>query len=166
MHDLRDLLGLGLESKDLGVLQVCLRAVIVFLATLAVLRTGHRRFMSRMTAFDAVLGVLLASILARAVNGSAPLVPTLAAALVTVLLHRLLSVMSFYWKTFGRLVKGEPDILIEDGKTNTKRMRAHKISEHDLLEEARLNGKVTELSRVRKGVLERNGKISIIPIEE
>src|SRR5690242_17980356 len=107
MHVLQDLLGLGLEPKDLGVLQVCLRGVVVFLVTLVIVRVGHRRFLSRMTSFDAVLGFLLASVLARAINGSASFVPTLAVGFVLVLLHRIFSALTFYWESFGRLVKGE-----------------------------------------------------------
>src|SRR5215471_6649659 len=93
--------------------------------------------MSRMTAFDEVLGVLLASVLARAVNGSAPFVPTLVGSLVLVLLHRILWALTFYSEAFGRLTKGEPDVLIENGKPDMEKMRAHKISQTDLLEEAR-----------------------------
>lgn len=166
MHGLEDWLGLGLEPKDLGVLQVCLRGVIVFLATLVILRVGHKRFMSRMTAFDAVLGILLASVLARAVNGSAPLFPTLAVGFVLVLVHRIFSALTFYWTSFGKLAKGEADVLVQDGKIDRHKLRVHKISEKDLLEEARLNGQVSELSRIRTGTLERNGKISIIPGEK
>jgi uncharacterized membrane protein YcaP (DUF421 family) len=166
MDNLRELLGLGLQPKDLGILQVTLRGIIVFLVTLGMLRAGHRRFMSRMTAFDAVLGVLLASVLARAINGSAPFGPTLIVGLVLVLLHRIFSALAFYWGTFGTVVKGRSDVLVEGGKPDKKKLRTHKISQEDLLEEARLNGRISELSRIRQATLERNGKISIIPVQE
>src|SRR5438105_2627427 len=46
------LLGLGTEPKDLTFLQISLRGIIVFLATLAMIRVGHKRSLARKTAFD------------------------------------------------------------------------------------------------------------------
>jgi uncharacterized membrane protein YcaP (DUF421 family) len=73
------LLGLGSEARDLAFLQISLRAVIVFLATLIMVRLGHKRSLARKSAFDAILLVILASFLARAINGTAPLFATIGA---------------------------------------------------------------------------------------
>ncbi len=62
------LLGLGYEAKNLTFIQISLRAVIIFLATLIMVRLGHKRSLARKSAFDAVLIVILASFLARAVK--------------------------------------------------------------------------------------------------
>lgn len=70
-NSFQTLLGLGVEPKDLTFVQVSLRGIIVFLATLIMIRLGHKRSLSRKTAFDAVLIVILASVLSRAINGSA-----------------------------------------------------------------------------------------------
>jgi uncharacterized membrane protein YcaP (DUF421 family) len=45
-------------------------------------------------------------------------------------------------------------------------MRAYHISDQDLLEEARLHGKVTEISKVETATIERNGQISVISAKE
>jgi uncharacterized membrane protein YcaP (DUF421 family) len=45
-------------------------------------------------------------------------------------------------------------------------MKRHKISEHDLLEEARLNGNVMRLEEVNTATLERSGHISAIAAEK
>src|SRR5688572_29171620 len=91
VHDfLRPLLGLGEEPETLDTMQVSLRALIVFVAAIAIVRVADKRFLSRKTAFDVVLGLILASVLARAVNGSAPLVPTLVGGLVLAVAHRFL----------------------------------------------------------------------------
>ena len=68
-------LGLGVEPKDLTFVQISLRAIIVFLVTLITMRLGHKRSLSRKTPFDAVLLVILAAVLSRAVNGSATFSP-------------------------------------------------------------------------------------------
>src|SRR3954467_9299749 len=59
------ILGIGLEPKDLNYLHVALRGIIVFIAALIILRVGNKRFLSKMSAFDAILGFILASMLAR-----------------------------------------------------------------------------------------------------
>jgi uncharacterized membrane protein YcaP (DUF421 family) len=161
----RELLGVGVEPKDLNVTHVCARAFLFFIVTLGIVRLAHRRFLSRMTAFDTVLGFLLASVLARAINGSGPLLASVAGAVVLVLMHRGVSALIFYSEKFGRILEGEPDLLVQDGKADVRKMRAHKITEKDLLEEARLNGQVTELKEVKTAVLERNGQISIVPLD-
>lgn len=163
MEEIEKLLGIGLEPRDLGVGAVCLRAIIIFVTTLITVRLGHRRFMARLTAFDTVLGFLLASVLARGINGSAPFLPTLVVGIVLVLLHRMMSVVAFHWHAFSGWVKGQPDTLVLDGKPDEKRLQKHKISRQDLLEEARLNGRIGELEKISTATLERNGKISIIP---
>src|SRR5437899_11560451 len=88
-------LGLGAEPKDLTFMQISLRGVIVFLATLAMIRIGHKRSLARKTAFDAVLIVILASVLSRAINGSSAFFATIGGGVVIVLVHRLLVVIRY-----------------------------------------------------------------------
>src|SRR5256714_10875722 len=90
------LLGLGAEPKDLTFDQISLRGIIVFLATLIMVRLGHKRSLARKTPFDAVLLVILAAVLSRAINGSAPFFPTLGGGVVLVLLHRLFAYLAYH----------------------------------------------------------------------
>jgi hypothetical protein len=69
------LIGLSVEPRDLTFVQISLRGIIVFLATLIMIRLGHKRSLARKTPFDAVLLVILAAVLSRAINGSAPFFP-------------------------------------------------------------------------------------------
>ena len=78
------LLGLGVEPRDLTFVQISLRGIIVFLVTLATVRLGHKRSLSRKTPFDAVLLVILAAVLSRAINGSAAFFATLGGGVVLV----------------------------------------------------------------------------------
>ena len=160
---MNDLLGLDLEGRELSLLNICLRGVIVFIVTLVMVRVADKRFLAKLSAFDVILGFLLASMMARAVNGSAAFVPTLAGGFVLVFLHRLLGMISFHWDWFGRLVKGDARIVIEHGKINHKTLEHLHVSEKDLLEELHLNGNLEKIEEVRRATLERNGKISIIP---
>lgn len=156
------LLGLGVEPKDLTFVQISLRGVIVFLATLVMVRIGHKRSLSRKTAFDAVLIVILASVLSRAINGSAAFFPTLGGGLILVLLHRLLALMAYYSHWFGTLIKGRPEVIWENGNFILRTMRRNHISKHDVEEDLRLAVKTEKLDHIRVGYVERSGDISFI----
>src|ERR1041384_5594080 len=82
------LLGLNVEPRDLNFFQISLRGAIVLVFTLILVRLGDRRSLSKKSAFDAALLIILASVLARAVNGSAAFFATLGGSAVLVALHR------------------------------------------------------------------------------
>jgi uncharacterized membrane protein YcaP (DUF421 family) len=162
MAHLEALLGLNREAAGLTFLQISLRGVVVFASTLVIVRCGDRRFLSQKSAFDAVLGFILASMLARAVNGTAAFFPTLGGGFVLVALHRCLAYWSRRSHSFGVLIKGRSDVIIRDGSLNHTAAQRNRLSEHDLLEDLRLNGNVAEVSDVLLAVLERNGQISVV----
>jgi uncharacterized membrane protein YcaP (DUF421 family) len=162
-QSIRAILGLGLQPKDLTFLQVSLRGIIVFIVALIIVRVANKRFLSKMTAFDAILGFILASMLARAVNGSAPFFPTLGGGFVLVGVHWVIAELSYRSDRFGNLVKGKPKTIVREGRLDRKVMASSKISEKDLLEEARLNGQVSRMEEIELATLERNGEVSVIP---
>ena len=155
-------LGLGVEPRDLTFIQISVRGIIVFLVTLAAVRVGHKRSLSRKTPFDAVLLVILAAVLSRAINGSAAFFPTLGGGVVLVLLHRLFAILAFYSHRFGILVKGRPDVIVRDGQCDVGMMWRNHISTHDLDEDMRLSVHMDDLSHIRLARVERSGDISFI----
>ena len=156
------LLGLGVDPKDLTFTQISLRGIIVFLVTLATVRLGHKRSLSHKTPFDAVLLVILAAVLSRAINGSAAFFATLGGGVVLVLLHRLFAYLAFYSHGFGILVKGKPDVIMRDGQCDFRTMRRNHVSTHDLEEDMRLSAHTDDVSAIRQARIERSGDISFI----
>ena len=160
--DIDAMLGLGRDAAALTFTQISLRGVIVFVSALVIVRCGDRRFLSQKTAFDAVLGFILASMLARAVNGTAAFFPTLGGGFVLVMLHRALAYWSRRSHPFGLLIKGRSDVVVRDGKLDETLARHNRLSEHDLLEDFRLNGNVEDMHDVALTVLERNEQVSVV----
>jgi len=156
------LLGLGLEARDLTFLQVSLRGIFVFLATLVMVRFGHKRSLARKSAFDAVLIVILASVLSRAINGNAPFFATIGGSFVIVLLHRLFALIAYHSHWFGILIKGRPELIIEDGNFIRGTMRRNHISTHDIEEDMRLRGHTDQIDKVKKARVERSGDVSFV----
>lgn len=166
MRGLELLLGLDIAPKDFTLLQVSARAVLVFVFALAIIRVADRRFLAKMSAVDALLGFILASMLARAVNGSAALFPTLGGALVLVLLHKACIALAFHSHTFGKLIKGSAGLIIDEGTIDQRTMRRHHITQADLHEELRQEGRVDSPKDVEKAYVERNGRISVLPMKK
>jgi uncharacterized membrane protein YcaP (DUF421 family) len=164
-HLFEELLGLGMEPKQLTFLQISIRGVIVFAATLVMMRISSKRSLAEKTAFDATLLVIIASVLARAINGSAPFFPTLGTGFVLVLLHRSLALTAYYSHGFGILIKGKAAVLVENGKLQRRNMSLNHISEHDLDEDMRLDAGTEDLSKIKVARLERSGDISFIKRE-
>ncbi len=154
-------LGLGLESRDLNVLQMGLRAAVVFIVTILMVRLAKKRLMGRATAFDVILGIMIGSIVSRAVTGNSPFLPALAAAAVLLGMRWLFSGIALRWHGFGSLIKDEPRTLIRDGQVDEQAMRKSHMTEHDLWED--LRGKsVSDLKQVSEARLERSGQLSVI----
>lgn len=158
-------IGLELENKDINIWQMSLRAFIVFFVAIALVRLGNKRFMGKSTALDVMLGIVFGSTVSRAITGNAPFFPTLAAGLVLVLLHWILSAIAFRSHGFGTLVKGEDKLLARDGELKRDAMRKTHITEEDLKEAMRNQGKEPEFGEIKAAHLERNGDISIITKE-
>jgi len=154
-------LGIGLEAKDLTWGQVSLRGIVIFIAALVMVRVADKRFMGKKAAFDVILGFILASMLARGVNGSAPFFPTIVCGFVLVGLHRVMAAIAFRSHGFGELVKGTDDLLVENGEIQWPAMQRNAVTERDLLEGVRLHG-VESIWRIKSARMERNGDFSVI----
>src|SRR5437773_10305148 len=111
----RVFLGLGAEPQTLTFVQISLRGIIVFMFTLLMVRISARRSLARRTVFDSVFLVILASVLARAINGSADLLSTVGGAFAMVAFHGVVSWIAFYSHAFGNLIKCREGIPIHEG---------------------------------------------------
>jgi uncharacterized membrane protein YcaP (DUF421 family) len=163
-EQLQLLLGLERDLENVNSGQMALRAMLVYVLALLLVRIGSKRFLSQATAFDVIVAIMLGSILSRAINGSAPLIPTILAAGALVGLHCVFAALAARTSFFGPLVKGEPRLLIKDGQVQEEEMRRAKLSDHDLEQALRLQSR-TDPSKIKRAYLERNGSISVIPFE-
>ena len=158
------LLGLGLDVGDVDSVQMALRVIAVYAIMLAMVRLASKRFLSKASAFDVVVAIMLGSIMSRAINGSAPFLPTVVASAALLGLHWLFATLAAH-TAFGTLVKGEPRLLIKDGRIQEDGLREAKLSAKDLNEALRLEAGDADPSKVKRAYLERNGSISIVPFK-
>ena len=158
---------LGLGATQLTLWQMGVRAVIVYLAALVMVRlVGDRRFIGKHAALDVLLTIILGATLSRAINGSAPFFGTLVAGLVLVGMHGLLAAIAFHFPVVESWIKGDSRVLIWEGQIHPQAMQKSHISRKDLESSLRLQAKLADLDQVRVARLESGGEISVIPQEQ
>lgn len=158
-----DALGPGEAAHDLGAAEMALRAVVVYLFAIAIVRLGNKRFMGRNSAFDLLLGIMLGSVLSRGITGQAPLLPCMVAGTVLLAAHWTMGGLAVMLPAFGPLVKGRPRTLIENGRVDEEAMKKSHVGREDLAEALRIHGNTSNPADVAFACLERNGNISVIP---
>jgi len=156
---------IGYDTERLEWWQMCIRAFVVFVYSIVILRISNKRIFGKQTAFDIVLGIILGSIFSRAITGNSAFFPTLIAGLALVLLHRLLGFIAAQ-KSWGSMIKGQKRLIIENGDLKKRQMRAASLSYEDLMEQLRAKEGTENLDVVKLAYLERNGEISFIINDE
>jgi len=159
---LEDIIGTGVSLTPI---QMGVRAFLIFIAALVLIRIAGIRAFGMKSAFDNIIILLLGSVLARAVYSTDSIFAILLACLVLVLMHRLFAILSVYNDTFGRLVKGDKTLLLKNGRAVLKNMRKGLISHNDLNEGIRLQGHSESHEGIEAAYLERSGHISVIKKE-
>jgi uncharacterized membrane protein YcaP (DUF421 family) len=83
-------------------------------------------------AFDMMLGIMVGSIVSRAITGNAPLVPALAATATLIALHSVLTAVTCRWHGFGEMIKGRPRVIVRGGHKDEAAIRIAHLTDRDL----------------------------------
>lgn len=153
------------EGENQTTLQMSLRAVVIFVITLLLLRIAGRRSFGMKSPFDNIIVILLGAILSRAVVGASEFLPTISAATVIAVLHRFGAWLGALNIKFGALIKGQKIPLFEDGKLIHENMKRALISESDLYSSLRNNMHVEDFESIKSAYMENNGQISFVEKE-
>ncbi len=147
-------------------MSVIIRAAIAYLILLLAVRLIGRRMASMMAPFDIVVLFLFGGALMSAVLGDDhSMVAAVSAVFSIGLMHVSISALKQRFEWFGRIVDGTPVIVFEKGEWHQDRMRALRMLESDVMAAVRQKG-LMRLEQVRYAIIERDGKVSIIPQDE
>jgi uncharacterized membrane protein YcaP (DUF421 family) len=155
-------LGLGLPIDQLQVHHAVARAVVVYLITLLFVRLAGKRLVERSSAFDWVVAIVLGSVAGRAISGTAPFGPTIAACATLIAVDWLLSFATARSPRIAAFTEGRAETLLHEGKLDLRRMRRARVSLADLesaCRESHLPG-VEDAERI---VLETTGRLTVLP---
>ncbi len=154
------------EGKDLTILQMSSRGVVIFIVTLILIHVSGTRSFGLKKALDNIVVILLGAVLSRAVVGASPFIPVVSTSFVIVLLHRLCAWVSIHNKWFSKLVDGEKVLVFKDGIADRRNMDKCLVSDEDLREQVRLKAQTDSLERIKEVYMERNGEMSAVKKEQ
>ena len=152
---------LGLNLEKLTFLHMILRSMIVFILGIFIVKI-NKRFIGQRTEFNFVLFIMLGSILATSITGNAPFFAVLDMVVFLLLLNWVLAKLSFYYPSIEKVLKGKPNVLIENGDIKLFNMRQHSITLNDLLMQLRLRHGSNNIEEVESCYMETNGEISFL----
>jgi uncharacterized membrane protein YcaP (DUF421 family) len=143
-------------------MDIALRAIALYVFVVFVMRMIGRRELSTLTPFDLVLLIVLGDAIQQgltqddySVTGAVIAVSTLA------IMQVITSYISYRVKPFRKILKGEPIVLIEDGKLLNQNLRRERITADDVAEKMRAQ-EIAAFDQVQWAILESNGSISFI----
>ena len=143
-----------------------LRACVVYVMVMVLVRVSGKRAVGQFTPFDLVLLILIGNAVQNGINGGDNSL-TGAAIMATTLiaLNYAVAFVTSRSRRAERLVEGEPVVLARDGRVFDRVLRRELINKRDFHEAMRMND-VDDVDEIALALLETNGHITILKKEE
>jgi uncharacterized membrane protein YcaP (DUF421 family) len=143
-----------------------IRATVVYAVLLVLFRLAGKRTLAEVTTFDFVLLLIISEATQQAMVGSDnSMTNSLLLVGTLVGLNILLSELKLRFAGIERVLDGMPLLILEHGKPLVDRMAKERVDVDDVLDAARESHGLERLDQIKYAVLERDGKISIIPAD-
>lgn len=148
---------------DLDWFEFVIRAIVVYVFLLVLLRITGKRQVGQMAPFDLVLLLVLSNAVQNSMNGGDnSITGGLILATTLVGLNWCVGWLTYRSKRFETIVEGKPVILIHNGKLYQEAMQSVQMTKHELEASLRANGCFGP-EDVRFAVLENTGQLTVIP---
>ena len=157
------------EAKENGereasvLLTGILRTTILFLVTTVVLRLMGKRQLAQLQPYEVVITLMISDLATQPMGDvEIPLLGGVVAILTLLLLHSLLSLLSFWSIRLRAVICGRPSVLVRDGRICEDELSRLCFDLSDLMEGIRSQG-LLGLQETGSVVLETNGALSVFP---
>ncbi|MCK6188093.1 YetF domain-containing protein [Pseudomonas sp. EYE_354] len=141
-----------------------LRAAAIYLVLMILFKIAGRRSLAELTTFDLVLLMVIGEATQQALLGDDFSLTNAVLVIATLIAIDVgLSLVKQRSRRVARLLDGGPTIVVEHGKVLHERLRRARLDESDILEAARSAQGIVQISQIKFAIIERNGKISVIP---
>lgn len=144
-------------------LRIALRAVIVYVFLLAVLRVSGKRLLAEATGMQFVLAIIVGDLIDDALFASVPLAQFVVAAGTLTFLELLIAVTAFHDMRVWRFMEGEPPILLQNGMPRRGVKRHERINRKELASLLRLRGiSAAQWAEIKRARIEEGGILAVI----
>lgn len=145
-----------------GYLQIVLSSITVYLFIILAIRLFGKKELAQLSVFDLVFILLISNAVQNAMVGpDNTLLGGLTAAGALFVINFAFKYLLYKFPKLGRVIQGEPLLLIYRGKINHKNMEKAKITLDEIKEAIREHG-VSLIEDVDLAVLENDGNISVL----
>lgn len=149
---------------DIPYMDLIIRAVVVYLSVLLLLRMGGKRQMGQMNATEFVAILLISNAVQNSMNGGDnSLIGGLLLAAVLIATSTLISYLTYKSKIVSTIFEGNPTLLIHKGTLIKKNTEKELLSESELRTLLRKQG-FHDITKIQTAILEADGTLSVTPI--
>ena len=146
--------------------EIILRTVIMFLIILAALSVLGKRGVKQLSVFELVIIISFGSAAGDPMfYKDVGILNAITVLAVIVLLYKVTTYFVFKSERIGKMIEGEPIILIEDGKFSIANFDKEPLGYDEFFAEMRVNS-VSHLGQVERAIIEVSGEISLFYFED
>ncbi|SHE40938.1 Uncharacterized membrane protein YcaP, DUF421 family [Desulfofundulus australicus DSM 11792] len=139
------------------------RTVLIYFVVLLVVRLMGKREIGQLSPFDFVVAIIVAELAAIPMESTAfPLWKGIIPLVTLGVLEVVLSYLALHSPFLRRLLDGEPQVVIRNGRIVKEELRRARYNLNDLLAQLREKG-IFNVEDVEFGVLETSGRLSVLP---
>lgn len=149
-----------------GLPEIVLRAAVVYLFLVVVLRLSGKREVGQMSILELIVILIISDAVQNSMVGdNVTLWGGLVAVLTLIALDLGLKALIGRSRRLRKAVEGEPRLLVRDGRLLDKALREEGVEPEQVRAAIRAHG-IERIEDVRLAVLETEGSISIIPMSD
>lgn len=144
---------------------IIIKTIVIYLLVAFIFRIMGKREVGQLGTFDLVVFILIAEIVAMALENKNNFVYNLIPVFVLVVLQIIIAKVSLKNIKFRRFIDGNPTVIIKKGVINFKNMVDQRYTLDDLLLQLREKD-IRSIDEVDYAILEINGKLSVFKKED
>ncbi|MBQ9131608.1 MAG: DUF421 domain-containing protein [Clostridia bacterium] len=142
---------------------IFLRTLLIYVCLILTMRLMGKRQIGELEVTDLVTTLLLSEIASLPItNQEIPVSHALLPMILLLSLEVISSVILIRFPAWKGLVSARPTVIIQNGQLLQRALRDLRISIDELMSEIRQQG-LTDLSQVECAILEKNGKLTVLP---
>ncbi len=142
------------------------RTAILYSLVVFIIRLMGKRQVGELEPYELVIAIMISDLATLPMQDiRLPLINGITPIVTVLIMQILISEFQFRHRKFRKIVDGQATVLIRKGVVNLTQLKNQKLTLNELLEELRVAGYL-DLCEVEYGILETNGKLSVIPNKE
>ena len=141
---------------------VFIRVIILYILIIISMRVMGKRQLGELEPSELVIAMIISDLASVPMQDMGiPLLNGILPIVILVAMSMLISILSVLNIRFRTVINGTSSIIIKNGEIVQREMRKNRFTVDELFEELRLQG-VVDISTVKYGILESNGRMSVI----